>query len=394
VLAPTTLRSALLLLPFLLPGPSYAFPNEPDGFGAARFGMTLDEIKKHFPELKPIGPAPQSSSQSPLTLELYEIPSQPVLGIPNCSVRFYLANTVLYRVAFNCGGDPRVGAALKGRFGPASEELEGNVHWLSEERGVSVNPRDLQFSFTDIPRQRAVLLAVMAHPGAKPVEPLPTQPSGQAASDGEDAAPDREFDFFEDEERLDRALSLLAAAESNQQIASALLLVSSFQEPRTIPILEKYLQHEDELVFEAAIGSLEDLADEAAVRAVGTLLDDPTVPRTRRLRAVAALLHMKLEDGVAEELAKALSDPDVEVRQEAAMNITFTGEDALVITPLRQAYRKETDEDTRNIMSRALELLGASLEQPDGEDDAASRESTDGARLAQPTAQPPSQAAP
>jgi len=361
----TFCRVSLAALLLAIPALAEAFPNAPDGFGKARFGMKYEEVRKHYPDLVALSPA-QSTSQLPVSLEIYELPGQTVLGLSPCTVRFYFGNLVLDRLSFDCGRDAKVAEALKKEFGPASEKAGNAVHWLTSERAVSVNPRNFLFTYTDRPLNAAFQMALMQATGSSPLQtPAPEAPT--APERMEDL--EEQLDWFDDEKRLDRLLAQLPEAKTDDQLVRLLLNIAIFEEPRTVPAFQKYLAHESERVFELAMSGLEDVGGEAAVKAVGTLLDDPSIPRERRLLAVNALLEMNFEEGVVEQLAKGLADPDAEVRQESAMNIVYTGEDAAV-PPLQAAYAKESDETTRKILGRALELLGASPK-PEADDTAA-----------------------
>ena len=312
--------AALLALALLLlgPPPAQAFPNEPEGFGEARLGMELEPVRKLLPGIVPVSDARLRAAE--LEIETYELADQSVLGLPSCRVRFGFANRILYRVAFDCGQSQDVYATLKKRFGPASTEQGGHLYWLSESRTVSLNLADLQFSFTDRATAQEVEAALRRSAG----QPLPPSANAGATPVAPTPLPGPGDDGFE---------------------------------IRGVEMATRYLSHADDSVFDLAVDAIEDAGGPEAVRALGSLLT-PGVPRERRLRAIDALLYLHAEWGAARELARALSDPDAEVRQEAAMNIVYTG-DPGAVAPLREAYRSESDETTRAIFARALELLGA-----------------------------------
>ena len=166
------------------------------------------------------------------------------------------------------------------------------------------------------------------------------------------------FDWFDDAERLEYSLAELEQADDPETIAPLLNHLSLFpNEPRAVEALAGFLNHEDETVATVAIEGLEDVKGARSVEVIGAALDAPGVKRERRKRMVEALMYLREEEGAAAALARALDDEDTEIRQEAAMNIVLTGDQATARPALQKALEIEQDEETRRILSRALEIL-------------------------------------
>ncbi|MBW2446568.1 MAG: HEAT repeat domain-containing protein [Deltaproteobacteria bacterium] len=308
-----------------------------------------------------------SQADVPLSLEVLRVQGQSELGLPDCAVDFHFANDVLFRVS------PQVFEALKARYGPATEELGGAIHWLSEERAVSVSPTNLKFTYTHRALDREVVISIMNLRTRAVPQPViqaaePEEPRSPATEEPTETSVSEELkglDWFDDRQTLDKAHRLLKTAQTPDEIVRLLLAIASHEQERSIEVVLPFLQHEDDRVFDTAMTALEVIGGSKAVAAVGSPLGRPGVPKARRLRSLQALLDLRGEEGAAGQIARALTDPDPEVRQEAAMNIALTG-DAAAVAPLRKAHAHETDAMTRNIQARALELLGAPLSAGDG----------------------------
>ena len=133
-----------MFLIFAVSSPAGAFTNEPDGFGALKFGASSATAKATFPDIKHKGTED--------FLSLYELPGQAVLGLKPCALELRFVDDQLYEIQFACEPRDKVARALRKRFGePTQEKAEGSV-WLSERSTVGLNPAGL-FSFSD--RRRA-----------------------------------------------------------------------------------------------------------------------------------------------------------------------------------------------------------------------------------------------
>jgi hypothetical protein len=361
----------LVAVLLLAPASARAFPNEPDGLGDARFGASVVTVKARFPQLVALTPPPEISDEQPITLEVHEAAGVSVLGLSPCNARFYFANDQLYKLGFDCQNDAKLFETLKGRFGPASQELAGSIHWLSDTRAVSVNPRTRRFAFSDRPLEAAVQGAVIKHarrvpePGGDPsgaqtpAEGEPAVPGEAAAPTAEPSEPAPDFDWFDEEKQLqERVARLNSGKASKDELVALLSDVGAAGDAETAgATVAKFLKHPDELVFDAAIQALENFGEASSVKAIAGVLADPKASKERRMRALEALMLLRHEDGAAEALVRGLSDPDAEVRREAAMNLVMTGEAEIGVPALREAQAKEKDELTRQVLEKAVVLL-------------------------------------
>jgi len=141
------LRKFIVLI-FLIvrPGLALAFPNEPHGFGKARFGMTVAEVKKIYPAMKEVGnPTPEVAA----LLAVYQLEGQSVLGLKPCTVTFQFNPERLHQVAFNCGTDMQVMTTLEKRFGDPTQGMPNNAFWIGDSTAVSLNTKSRHFAFMD-----------------------------------------------------------------------------------------------------------------------------------------------------------------------------------------------------------------------------------------------------
>jgi hypothetical protein len=118
----------------------------------------------------------------------------------------------------------------------------------------------------------------------------------------------------------------------------------------------------EQLGVEAQIDRLDTLVDtdpEQAVRVARGLLADGN--KEVRLRAVEVLDDVD-DDTTVDSLAQALRDPEPEVRIAAAEALANHPE-RRSIEPLQAALQSERDEEVRDELKNALELLGVDTEQ-------------------------------
>lgn len=133
----------------------FAFSNEPNGFGGAKFGMSPDAVKQVFPTLQ--------SKGAEDFLAFYQLENQSVLGLKACRVDLRFVDQELYEIQFHCEPKERVLATLKKEFGEPTEEKPGEVFWFSRTRAVSLNPRSTAFGFVDRERNDLVQHKLMQY---------------------------------------------------------------------------------------------------------------------------------------------------------------------------------------------------------------------------------------
>jgi hypothetical protein len=172
----------LLLVPMLLLTPirGLAFQNEPTGFEKARFGMTVDEVTKIFPQAKQYGnPTPEAAA----LMAVYTLEKQKVLGLKSCTVTFYFDPARLYQIGFDCGHGVEVPAALQKRFGAPMQATTNSALWQAEKTAVSLNTKSRQFQFMDREltggfQARLMKYVLMHQPGQ--ATPTPAAPAPAA----------------------------------------------------------------------------------------------------------------------------------------------------------------------------------------------------------------------
>jgi hypothetical protein len=133
--------TAAILCIALLSSRALAFPNEPNGFGKAEFGMSAADVKKAFPDLQ--------SKGTQDFLALYQLENQSVLGLKPCSVNLRFADDKLYEIQFTCEQKDQVIPTLKKQFGEPTQEQTHATFWLSKTRSVALNPQSKIFGFVD-----------------------------------------------------------------------------------------------------------------------------------------------------------------------------------------------------------------------------------------------------
>lgn len=140
------LRKFIVLILLVGPRLALAFPNEPHGFGKARLGMTVAEVKKIYPAMKAMGnPTPEVAA----LLAVYTLDDQSVYGLKPCTVTFRFNPERLHHISFNCGTDMKVVTVLEKRFGEPTQGMPNNVFWISDSTTVSLNVKSRNFAFID-----------------------------------------------------------------------------------------------------------------------------------------------------------------------------------------------------------------------------------------------------
>ena len=154
------LRVSIAYHAFLLLAASaaLAFPNEPRGFGDARFGMSQAEVKKIFPAMTSVGSGPAAG----LPLAFFDLRDQSVLGLGPCALQLRFASDQLYEITFDCGRDEKVIRVLREHYGPPVQETPHGTFWIGQKGGITLNPRARTFAFVDMALNRKVNAALLA----------------------------------------------------------------------------------------------------------------------------------------------------------------------------------------------------------------------------------------
>jgi len=142
------------------------FPNEPSGFGKARLGMTLDEVKKALPQMTAKRLPPEGG---PALLAIYKVDNQSIYGLKPCAVDLFFDPQRLYQISFDCGRDEKVVVAVQKKFGDPSQITPNAAFWYGAHTNVTLNVKVRTFAFIDRALesdvQNRLRAYVMAHQG-------------------------------------------------------------------------------------------------------------------------------------------------------------------------------------------------------------------------------------
>jgi hypothetical protein len=182
--APLVLVCAVLAMP----GPSIALQNEPDGFGKAKFGMSIEAVQKSFPDMRKLGEAPQSP------LQIYAVENQSFAGLRPCKATFSFLTNELYETKLDCGSGDSVKAALYETFGQPSVEEAKMAIWRGEHAVVTMNRQTKTFAFANLAlvsklNQYLVQKALVGGAAAVPQPPPARQPHGSTDEEGKGSVP-------------------------------------------------------------------------------------------------------------------------------------------------------------------------------------------------------------
>ena len=126
--------------------PLQAIDNEPHGIGDAAFGMSIDEVKKHFPKVSPMVENQQELAYYTAGAKI------PYKGLKSCKGVFLFFNNSFYQVAFDCSPRSAVEKVLTDEFGAPTTHCGGkNKHqtWVGEKSTVQMNCVNKGFNFGD-----------------------------------------------------------------------------------------------------------------------------------------------------------------------------------------------------------------------------------------------------
>ena len=171
----------IMVLAVLSARPALSVDNEPDGFGKVRLGMSLEDVKRIFPNMTVVGtPTPESAA----LFVPYRVEKQSVYGLKPCEVTLFFDPERLYQITFNCGERLEVIDILRKRFGDPTQIVPNNAYWQRERTAISLNTKSRQFAFIDRHLndgvQQKLYKYVIAHQqgaAATPAEGAPTPPA-------------------------------------------------------------------------------------------------------------------------------------------------------------------------------------------------------------------------
>lgn len=162
----------------------------PEGYGKARFGMSIEEFKNVYPEARRMGGEPTQEELAELDehghpkanqgLVVYTLEGQSLDELSPCTVKFRFAWNKLYQIGFDCGRDPKVVDYLEKRFGKTRTRQGVAEYWYGDRVVVSLNPTSYAFGFVDRELGTAVtnqLLAEILRGGVGAPTPSPAPES-------------------------------------------------------------------------------------------------------------------------------------------------------------------------------------------------------------------------
>ncbi|MFI5394449.1 MAG: PKD domain-containing protein [Candidatus Binatia bacterium] len=176
--------------------PARAF-EEPDGFGAAKFGMRIAQVREVYPKLRAV-PRPAPKPDDPklaLPLTSATLDEQTVGPLTKCQVEFRFFRNELYEIQFACPEKDKIGPYLTSRFGESRPGGWSSLLWKGTVVSVTYAPAAGAFAFGHMKRTQQEAEAAMAYarefpqtpPAAPPVraqsaaQPTPANPPAAAA---------------------------------------------------------------------------------------------------------------------------------------------------------------------------------------------------------------------
>src|ERR1041385_6731935 len=167
------MSSAVLLLGGVLAASTAraAEHREPDGFGKAKFGMSLVEIQKAYPPLRDASGPPATlkpgEKPPPFTLRIFELLDHPVGPLKHCRLEFrfltaiQFPNTELYEIQFHCPQKDKIVEYLQDQYGPPTKATKEGLEWSGEKAVITEVPATGAFMFGDKKRSTLMQLSLL-----------------------------------------------------------------------------------------------------------------------------------------------------------------------------------------------------------------------------------------
>jgi len=155
--------------------------HEPTGFGKAKFGMSVADVKKVNPKLEPTEAMRKLEGKGPQMLAIYELKDQSVGTLKPCQAEFRFFNDELYEVQFHCPDRVKIGEYLQKTYGEPTKTTEQAAFWMGKHSAVSLAPRTGAFGFSDLVRSQAMQSVLFTYINKKKQEQAAAgagQPSG------------------------------------------------------------------------------------------------------------------------------------------------------------------------------------------------------------------------
>jgi hypothetical protein len=149
------------------------FP-EPTGFGTAKFGMSVDEVRTLYPTLHPSKVTLQAAEKGKQLIVLYELENQSIGPLHACQVDLRFFKNELFEVQFHCPERDKAVQYVHKTYGTATKTTPNAVFWTGQQATVSLAPQSGAFGFTDMKRAQTIQAALLAAFSKRRVGQTPT----------------------------------------------------------------------------------------------------------------------------------------------------------------------------------------------------------------------------
>ena len=129
---------------------------EPTGFGKAKFGMSVAEVRKLYPQLHPSKATEEAVKKGDQVLLIFELENQSVGSLKPCGAQLRFFKGELYEVQFRCPDRAKVAPYLQKTYGLPTKTTENAAFWMGKHSAVSLAPRSGAFGFSDLKRAQAM----------------------------------------------------------------------------------------------------------------------------------------------------------------------------------------------------------------------------------------------
>lgn len=154
------------------------FP-EPSGFGKAKFGMSVAQVRKLYPKLQPAKGTEQAASKGQQFVLAYGLENQSVGPLTGCRAQLRFFKDELYEVQFRCPDHDKVIDYFKKTYEEGPTVVGNSVYWMGQQGAVSLTPKSGVFAFSDVKRTQAMQSALLVGLGKRlpPQTPTATAPA-------------------------------------------------------------------------------------------------------------------------------------------------------------------------------------------------------------------------
>ena len=132
---------------------------EPGGFGEAKFGMSVDEVRKIYPTLHLTEATKRAIAGDLLQFEMENVTVGP---LQPCSALLSFYNQEFYSARFRCPDRGKVVQYLEKTYGPPSKITAKGTSWAGEHGTVWLAPTGGTFGVDDVRRSLAVKAALLS----------------------------------------------------------------------------------------------------------------------------------------------------------------------------------------------------------------------------------------